>query len=356
MNSVFLNESGNTGSNLLDVNQPVFTFVGVGIKNNRIHEIAERINELKSKYNIRSEELKAKDIFRRNKDGIIREVAELLMGREFQLFINIAEKRFVIASFIESDFFDLAFNDRCDNSWTHPVDDRNLNSNFFFKHLSDQAITACGNFFSTGLNIEEAFWLVHRDIQDKEYKIPLAEILLGAKAHLEDLSRITRQVVSEDTTIHAPNYFTFCDLINKIEHYYLNINGDSLLQFDSSSQFNTSFIRIYSALKNASPSAIIAPDRIPFIAGYEAIKGMNVVDSKDSVLIQCADLLATAINRVMHKILKYSSEAELSDTELFILVLIFFHWKDFGDLFCSYVCSGELLYKMFLTLQRNVPK
>ncbi len=30
MNSVSLDENGNTGNNLLDVNQPVFAFVGIG--------------------------------------------------------------------------------------------------------------------------------------------------------------------------------------------------------------------------------------------------------------------------------------------------------------------------------------
>lgn len=356
MNSVFLDESGNTGSNLLDVDQPVFTFVGVGIGDCSIHEVTDRINTIKSKYNIRADELKAKELFGRGKDGLIREVAELLMEKQFQLFINIAEKRFVIASFIESDFFDPVFNDRCDDSWSHPVDDRNQNANFLFKHLSVEATRACGTFFSTGSNIEDAFWLVYRDINGKKYKMPLAEILLGAQVHLEELSRITKRVVSDDSTIHAPNFFTFCDLLNKIEHYYVTVNEDCWLYFDSSRQFNTSFVRTYTSLKNAPPSAFIVPDRIPFRTGYASIKGMTVLDSKDSVLLQCADLLATAINRVMQKILKYSSEAKLSDAELFILALIFFHWQNFEDLFCSYVCSGELLSKLFLTVQKNAPK
>lgn len=354
--TVFLDESGNTGSNLLDTTQPLFTFVGIGIRNDKVSHVTTEVNELRIKHNIRSKELKGTKIFKRGKDRIIREIAELLITHNFSLFINIAEKKYVIASFIESDFFDPVFNDKCDNTWTHPLKERTDNANFLYKYLTDETIKACGNFFSTGQSIEEAYWLIYRDIKDKEYKLPLAEILLGAESHLKSLARITKRVVSDDSTIHAPNFFTFCDLMNKIEHFYSSSNQECFLCFDSSRQFNVSFIKIYNALKNAPPAALIAPERLPFLAGYQSIKDIMVEDSKDNLLLQCADLLATSINKVMCKILTYSSNTKFTDAELFILVLIFFHWKDFGKYFCSYVCSGELLYKMYLALKDNQPQ
>ena len=186
--------------------------------------------------------------------------------------------------------------------------------------------------------------------------MPLAEILLGAESHLKSLAVITKQVVSDDSTIHAPNFFTFSDLMNKIENFYSSINQECCLCFDSSRQFNISFIEIFNILKNATPAALIVPERLPFLAGYQAIKNMMVEDSKVNLLLQCADLLATSINKVMCKILTYSSDTKFTDAELFVLVLIFPHWKDFGEYFCSYVCSGELLYNMFLALKANQPQ
>ena len=94
-----MDESGNTGSNLLDPSQPLFTFVAIGINNADLNGIEKAILSLKEKHNIKSE-LHGKAVFKRGKDQIIRAVAELLMDNHFELFIGIAEKRYVIATYM----------------------------------------------------------------------------------------------------------------------------------------------------------------------------------------------------------------------------------------------------------------
>lgn len=355
--TAFMDESGNTGSNLLDPSQPLFTFVAIGINNADLNSLENTFLSLKEKHNIKSE-LHGKAIFKRGKDKIIRAVAELLMDNHFQLFIGIAEKRYVIATFIESDFFDPVFNDKCDNSWTYPAEDRVENANFLFKHLSEESLHACGKFFSTGADIKRAYKLILRDIKGKKYKLPLWEILHGAEPHLDELEKITNQVLSDEKTIHAPNFFTFMGLINKVEHYYSNVEKKKCnLIFDSSKEFNLAFLKAFKTMRKAQHAALLFPQRrIPFIAGYKAILTFRAESSKDNIFIQCADLLASAINRVMGKILIYGENAQLSDAELFTLVLIFFHWKNFDDVFCDYVCSGDLLFKLYQTLSKNSPQ
>jgi len=261
-------------------------------------------------------------------------------------------------TYIESDFFDPVFNDKCDNSWTYPLDDRVENANFLFKHLSEESLRACGKFFSTGEDIKKAYKLILRDIKDKKYKLPLWEILHGAEPHLDELEKITKQVLSDQKTIHAPNFFTYTGLINKIEHYYSNVKKRKCnLIFDSSKEFNLAFLNAFNTMRKAKRTALLFPQRrIPLIAGYKAVLSFKAESSKDNIFIQCADLLASGINRVMTKILIYGENAPLSDAELFILVLVFFHWKDFDDVFCDYVCSGELLFRMYQTLSRNSPQ
>ena len=355
--TAFMDESGNTGSNLLDSSQPVFTFVGIGINNANLNSIKKEILFLKEKHNIRAE-LHGKAIFKRGKDKIIRDIAELLMAHHFQLFISIAEKRFVIASFVESDFFDPVFNDKCDNSWTYPLKERAENANFLFKNLSEEALIACGTFFSKGEAIQNAYKLILRDIKGKKYKLPLWEILQGAEPHLAELERITKQVLSDEKTIHAPNFFCYTGMINKIEHYYSHIaHRKCTLIFDSSREFNLAFLKALKTMQKAAPSTLLFPERrIPLLTGYTSILKFTAESSEDNLFIQCADLLASSINRVMCKIFVDGEDVKLSDAELFTLVLTFFHWKDFEDTFCDYVCSGELLFKMYRTLIKNQPK
>ncbi|MFH1703726.1 MAG: DUF3800 domain-containing protein [Nitrospirota bacterium] len=352
--SVFMDESGNTGSNLLDPTQPVFTFVGIGIMHSQFKKIENKILKLKEKYKVKTE-LHGTAIFRRKKEQIIREIAETLMKHNFQLFLNITEKRFVIASLIESDFFDPVYNDKCDNSWTHPSSVRFENANFLFKHLSHETINVCGKFFSTGNGINNAYKCILQDIKGKKYKLPLWEILQGAEPHLAELERITKSVLSDDNTIHTPNFFAYTGLINKIENHYRVEKNYCNLIFDSSKQFNASFLKALSLLQNAKPSEFIFPDRIPLIAGYTSILVFSSQNSEENIFLQCADILSSCINRVMTQILIHGEEAQLTDAELFTLVLIYFHWKDFEDIFCDYICSADLLYRIHRTLVKNQP-
>jgi len=354
--TVFMDESGNTGSNLLDPSQPLFTFVAIGINNSELKSLENAILSLKAKHNIKTE-LHGKAVFKRGKDSIIRAIAELLMDNNFQLFIGIAEKRYVIASLIESDFFDPEFNDKCDNSWTYPSEDRVENASFIFKHLTEETLLACSKFFSTGDDIKSAYKMIFRDIERKKYKIPLGKILRGAEPHLDELERITKQALSTEKTIHTPNFLIYMGLINKVEHYYEDIAEKKCnLIFDSSKEFNLAFLNAFKTMQKAKPAGFLFPQRrVPIIFGYKAILAFEAESSKNNIFIQCADLFASAINRVITKIFTHGENVQLSDAELFTLALVVLHWKEFEDVFCDYVCSGELLFKMYTTLSRQCP-
>jgi hypothetical protein len=94
-----------TGSNLLDADQPIFTLVGIGVKNLRHEHIAKQIKSLKSKYKIGDDvELHTKSVFKRGKEKIARDIMEILIEDGVELFFSLVEKRFAIATFIESVF------------------------------------------------------------------------------------------------------------------------------------------------------------------------------------------------------------------------------------------------------------
>ena len=95
--TVFLDESGNTGSNLLDFNQPIFTFVGIGIDHEKMAQILLDVEDIKSKYSFnRNQRLHAINIRKKRRNNLVKEILELLLEYKCFLFVNIAEKRFVI--------------------------------------------------------------------------------------------------------------------------------------------------------------------------------------------------------------------------------------------------------------------
>jgi hypothetical protein len=197
--------------------------------------------------------------------------------------------------------------------------------------------------------------LLLRDLKNKKYKLPLREVLKGAEAHLEKLSEITKSVLIDEPTIHTPNLFSYFSLINKIEHFYYRIGKKCDLVFDSSREFNIAFLKALETMKKATRAALIVPGKIPFITGYKSIQSFKTEDSKGNVLIQCADLIGSCIKRSVQKVLWSGEAAPVSETELFFLVLVFSHWTEFDDIFCDFMCSAELAFKIYKVLDKNKP-
>lgn len=354
-----MDESGNTGSDLVNLSQPIFTFIGIGINHENMVPILNEVEEIKRKHNIDvNRQLHAKRIKEKTRNVISKEIIDSLIKNNFSLFFSIVEKKFVIATYIDSEFFDPVYNKKCDNTWTYPSDEMNRRANFFYNHLSDETFDVCAKAFQDGCKIKEAYELVKADIRGKSYDIDLYNILQGVESHLDELAEIIKSQNSSANVLGAsagvlqsPNFFSFCGLINKIEQYYTTIGNNEIeLIFDSSRQFNRAFINIVEKYKNAEKIILQFKEKFPLVFGYERINKFRYEKSRNNIFLQLSDLIATSLRNVVQKIYFDDGMSQYNDFEAFILYLSTSHYREFGNIFCDFVISDSLISKLIKTM------
>jgi hypothetical protein len=103
----YIDESGNTGdlsrtsANLDFGGQPVFSLAAIGISDES--NLTDKLNVLREKHNVKSDELKLSKILKRKPDFAL-EAVELIAQERFPFFIEIVDKRYQLAVSITNGF------------------------------------------------------------------------------------------------------------------------------------------------------------------------------------------------------------------------------------------------------------
>ncbi|MGK8194741.1 DUF3800 domain-containing protein [Burkholderia cepacia] len=103
----YIDESGNTGdlsrtkSNLSFGGQPVFSLAAIGISDET--KLTEELNSLRKKYNIQANELKLSKVIKK-KPKFALEAIELVVKNVFPFFIEIVDKKYLLAVSITNGF------------------------------------------------------------------------------------------------------------------------------------------------------------------------------------------------------------------------------------------------------------
>ncbi len=308
---VFIDESGNTGDDLLNLDQPIFALVGVGVDAKAERKVKSAIVNLRKKYCIaKGQELKGQRLLRGRKKWLIKDLADAIFQSDGMVFLVLVEKRFNVCSFIVDDLFDPAYNDNCDNSWTHFRPEKIQIAEIFYDHLSGETLRLAAQFLRSGQGITELFERLLHELRSVNYSIPLAQTVSGVRSHLEHLSAVVASISGANQDIevasgvmNSPNYFSFFDLMNKAEFFYSQRRARARLIFDSARQFDESFAAAFRRLKRARRAVLYErPGSIPFILGYRAIRDFTTASSNRTPLLQCGDLLATGIAQTVKKI------------------------------------------------------
>ncbi len=255
------------------------------------------------------------------------------------LFYTIVEKRFQIAALIDSDFFDPEYNVHCDLTWTHPSDKHRGRANFLYENLTDETLLACGEFFRSGDNLDNATELLKADLADKRFKDEdLSYYISGFQKNLPALESIYK-----DRSNNAPNIIAFISLINRLEYFFNELhprNAQVNLICDNSRQYKKIFDDWFQLQCGPRRGLMhLYPDKIPLIAGCESLKRFEMQDSKKCNLLQCADFYASSFNKTLSKTLVEKNPTNYTIVERKVLVTLFGFWREYGTISCDMICS-----------------
>jgi hypothetical protein len=328
----YLDESGNTGKNLLDANQPFFTLGAVLIDDSNLSEVENRFSSIP--VNLRDEqgEIKGNNIVYYDEVLALELVAEFLPQCANMFFFSVLEKKFMIAAQIVDNYFDYVYNDQTDVTWTYKNSKKIDLANFFYDKLSIETLTNAHNaFLSKSIQqINFSFNQITNEIKEVKNDFDVASLMNGAEKHLQPLTDNLTAVNKKHTlargvpknTLSTPNVTTYFELIGRIEIYLAEKELPSILIFDNSEQYNIIFKELLDKMIKA-PRKKIAISESEFLQfGFTHLIEYRIEESNLSVGLQFADILSSTVNHVFTKILLKKDE-DLTQEDILLTSFVY---------------------------------
>jgi len=365
--TVFIDESGNAGANLLD-QQPVFTLAGVSARDTNIPNLDKKIaNVISGNTPVETKEIKGAYAIRQNLHPLIKELTNPVLNSGQPIFWSVVERRFMVAALIVDNFYDYVYNDNVGPEWTYPSGMRQDLANHFYDHLSDQTLQLAARALVVGDTSDIRQLIQAMENELAEHKsidgFDAVSALTGVHPHIEELSAVLTRTYSRKRsnplrahrgTVKSPNITSFFELINRIEDYFRGEPKAKVrILFDSSCQFNEAFSHVHQLLKEADGPEFRFPGRPPIIFGFKAVTSFSAVDSEAHSILQVADFFASGIRAIFELLSSPIQPPTISKSLEFFLAFIALNLK--SPLY-TYVVSDSLSNRIWPAIERYKPR
>lgn len=324
----YIDESGHTGANLKDSGQRFFTYGSIIINDNKIPLLSKEIEKLPSDTKQRDGDVKGTLLVNKHPELALKFVSEILPDCAEMFFIDVLEKRFMIASQIVENFFDYVYNDFTNIEWTYKSDQKIEIANFFYDNLSDNLLDALHVSFLSGdkVKLRDAYNELRTELEPLSDIHDIKTLIKGAEPHLETLADHLKMVNSRNkpkNAISAPNTTVFFALLQRIEAYQRPRNIQSEIIFDNCTQFNVLLSELTETMikKKGDKIVGIGEGEVLFLE-LNTIINFSTKESFENIGLQAADILASTVNYVFTKIL-YKSTNDLTATDKLLVGFIF---------------------------------
>lgn len=309
----YCDESGYTGANWADADQPVFVHGGWLITNGVRGRILHEVLALRERFGLSGEELKwAKVARRKNSSSIYRSFFELMLKHGALPFFFVMDKDFLLAAKTVETFFDPAYNHHFKPGFTGASEEK--------KRLAEELLPS--------REILAEFASMHREgvVPPRERVRALAELIAEwfekggspwvaetqrhfSDTELDDLrSEFGATNSMRSTTGHSlPGLMQLLEGFMRPRVIALRILHDNLTRFDDVIEF------VHRLLRPPGPKDSMEVGNGLFYFSMPTVTGFDLVDSKSEPLVQLADLLCGFVRTVFTKI---KGGEELDDDEL----------------------------------------
>lgn len=304
----YIDEAGNTGSDLKQTQQPFFVLSAITLKEEKEEDV---FKELESQFiqNKEKEEVEIKAVKwskAPKKAKALQSIIENVLYSEGHISVIVIEKRYMISAMIVDIFFDPVYNDIKDNKWLNDTDEKIKAVNYFYSHLTDAIVYKLWDSIQN-LNKDELKAIIEeiiKTINNEEY----IRLLTGAINHISELANDMNlsDHASENgfnkSAIRSPNYTAFPTIMNFVVHHCRITGEDTRIIFDDAIEFNKSYQYLYD-LFTKSPRDIPLPNGMLY-SWKNDVKDFCVSKSEDEKGLQIADIVSSSVNQLMMKTLK----------------------------------------------------
>lgn len=297
----YCDESGNTGANLLDDNQPLLV-IGGWFVNDRLIEGAEQVVlEYIEVLSPKDNELKGIRLLKTaaGTQRVLNLIVQLHRG--CSSICQFVEKRIILVGFIFNIFLKPRFNPLLPTSFEDYFDGKRKLMEAI-NALPDQVLAEFAEAYKT-LDRSLLIASLHSITTALSLRLEtrLADLMLGSLPYIDEIiAHNTGGRVHFDTlTMNTPNVASFHMFFQSLEHIGRMANIPKItLVHDQSRQFTNAFPRIFNEARDDAGHYSFEEGAYSVIyRGFESLQDFMFANSKDEPLLQAADVLVSAMYR-----------------------------------------------------------
>lgn len=299
----YIDEAGNTGDNLLDLNQPLFVLGAVSIPMEKLTK-AEQVREahflaVKEK---EEAEIKATKWYKAPK----KQQAMTLLLQELQtlgaqLHLVMIEKRFMIAGWAVNTFFDYANVGSKDMSFVNDGNKRRSTADYYEQNCTDEELSIVGQ--ALRKPTKEGYLCAIEILIHKAPEQSSVDILRCAERNVDELlvEETRPDDMFGDKVLHTPNLTSLHTLGNMVACMCKEENAQTSFVFDDCCLCNKAFLELYKVDSNIERDFSIPsiPDHFTW---KDRVVSFGTANSKTEPLLQTADVLATCSDKLLQKV------------------------------------------------------
>lgn len=296
---LFFDESGNTGTNWLDKNQPYYVYGGWLVKEEKKEDAEKAIKKIFSSSNAR--ELKSSYILEKKRPEFKQLMDVFLFKINAIPVFGVADKRYMVAAKIIETFFDYAYNPNINEYLTHPSDLKKALADIvstnqiilqrFVELIKSGTIQLCemrdintmlAEFFKEQTHLEVFETLIN--LSDDNLREMINEFESISKGGSEKKWLTLTESVLFDRLCNVEKFATICNL--QVKPYVDELFGYQAV-FDRLNTLETTVLKHFDLIEQCT--------------------------SQNELLIQAADLLCGFINKSLIEIENSSKNTQVNE-------------------------------------------
>jgi len=350
---IYCDESGNSGANYLDCEQPLYVLAGWAVAKDAVVNASVLVERIRQVFCPQRKELKAA-AFLNNEQGKTRaaEFIRELGSAGCVPLIVVAEKRYVVTGKIVETFLDPAFNKKLHNGFTTDILTKRELANTFLTRLPPEVIDHFAQAYRNPSS--EAFLSSVNDIATAAKSLVNPELAACIEGCLPEIRTIAE---SEDPrmsaigkisqSVNAPALMAFFLLVQNLAR--LGAIEPLKVVHDEQSVFEKDMQEIFRLHREAKDFVVEIPNSYVPYSSFSHIPKFELARSVDCQMIQAADVLAGTVNHLM-KLPLAGHKPSPGDMELAGLTLPSFFLTEppIGWLIASENLQNELLKTFIL--------
>lgn len=314
----YCDESGNSGPNYIDQEQPFYTLATWSVPYKRIVDASVAVEEHRQEYSPQADELKAANLMRsaNGKRGIM-SLLRTLGHLGCVPIYEVLEKRYCVAGKIVETFLDPFYNPRVNNAFIPDSTTKQEIANTLYEGLSESTLNRFAAIYRNPtlrgfeMSLDEIIVSTNSNINPE-----LASLLEGSCEKIGEIADIEASACFLGSMTGSLNYPVFVGMLMMIELLgRLGLVDAVKIVHDEIYAYEEHLNKVFVMLRNAGEGVFTFPNGHILVFPLKHVGAMEFGSSKDSVLLQAADVLAGSVNYLAKRAIQQREVTDL-DIEL----------------------------------------